>query len=279
LITQAPPPRQQQQQPSIRPQPQKRVPLLNRPNTSTNSGPGNNDTIAKGNANPNNNGGGGVPLSESFKRVSPVPLKTSASARPSIQQGFSGEVAMGTMNQAPKTPAAQRAHSDSAGFIQQHNAHNTTANHTERNNILPPSVTPGPSTVLKAPKPSENNAMDLGMSANASMVTASTMDTSFDSYAVTNGNASKHSDITDPMESFESNYVECMRNIRDVEDLQGSNESALLEMRVLFATAYAETLEDQAELVTFMTKLDAVNAFMDGQMEEAQEFLRQLSDD
>ena len=72
--------------------------------------------------------------------------------------------------------------------------------------------------------------------------------------------------------SFESNYADFQRILQDLTDLHERGDSTVLSMNVNFATAYAETLQDQGELSMMLATLFELNAEMDGQIAAYQEF-------
>eukprot|EP00934_Nitzschia_sp_Nitz4_P006135 Nitzschia sp. Nitz4//scaffold220_size35126//13598//15358//NITZ4_007831-RA/size35126-processed-gene-0.16-mRNA-1//-1//CDS//3329542532//6125//frame0 len=58
--------------------------------------------------------------------------------------------------------------------------------------------------------------------------------------------------------TFEDNYAQFLMDIRDLSDLQENNHSKLREMQGDFATAYAETLQDQAKLLDLVSQFEGI---------------------
>ena len=56
--------------------------------------------------------------------------------------------------------------------------------------------------------------------------------------------------------SFEELYEQFRSRLQDLDDYQGANGIALLKLQDMFATAYAESLEDQAGLVDLLSSLE-----------------------
>ena len=73
--------------------------------------------------------------------------------------------------------------------------------------------------------------------------------------------------------SFEDDYSDFQLMIRDLTDVHERNDNAILELKVLLASAYAETLQDRGDLAMFLGDVGDLNAELDDQIAEYEEFL------
>ena len=149
-----------------------------------------------------------------------------------------------------------------------------------------PSVTPGPSTVQKAsnkPSTEESPPAAINIATNETMTTTTTdgatsndnaNDGSFVMDDATNANHQGHSthSPSSVLETFERDYVDCHRNIRDVVDKQEGNAKKLLRMKVDFSLGYTKALGHKAALVSFSDSMNTGMTFKSQEIEEAQAF-------
>jgi hypothetical protein len=63
--------------------------------------------------------------------------------------------------------------------------------------------------------------------------------------------------------SFEELHEQFLARLQDLDDNQGANGSTLLKLQDMFATAYAESLQDQAGLLDLLSSLEKACAMGD----------------
>ena len=73
--------------------------------------------------------------------------------------------------------------------------------------------------------------------------------------------------------SFEEDYADFQRMIRDLTDDHERKTNAMLNLNDLLATAHAETLQDQGDLVMFLGDIGSLNAELEDQIGEYEMFL------
>lgn len=73
--------------------------------------------------------------------------------------------------------------------------------------------------------------------------------------------------------SFEEEYANFQRMVRDLSDDHERNSNTMLNLNELLATAHAETLQDQGDLAMFLGDMCSFNADLDDQIGEYETFL------
>ena len=66
-----------------------------------------------------------------------------------------------------------------------------------------------------------------------------------------------------PSDDFDDLKARFLSDIRDIQDVQNDNASLLLQIESLFATAYSESLHDQANFLDLLEQLEALESKAD----------------
>jgi hypothetical protein len=201
-------------------------------------------------------------LQEQTMRVSPKTPKPTASVHPAscardeLMQEANPHSPLAS-NGGATTPASQNVPLGS------------TVTHLDSSSAsLVAHVTPGPGTIQKKQVSLESNTPVAPMLADTEDSLSAFHDTSAEETSGELRSDEPPSEVSfEELQSLFQNYMQ------DLNDQVEEHDSALLDMQTLFWTAYAETMQNQADLVAFLARIEEHDAYMDDLIRHYQEIL------